>query len=189
MSWYEFLLTVHVALAAIWVGSAFAMQLFGIRALASTRERLAGFAGDVEWIGMYVLVPVSLLALVSGILLVIETPFGFGDDWVVIALVLYAITFVAGAAFFGPESGRIGKLVAEHGADAPEPARRIRRILVLSRLDLVLLFGMLYVMAVKPDFGSAGSIAWGAAGVAVAAAAVLWRALGSGAFSGEAAAE
>ena len=49
------------------------------------------------------------------------------------------------------------------------------RLLMLSRLDLVLLFVLLYDMAVKPDFGDASSIVWGVAGAVVAAGLVYWR--------------
>ena len=46
-------------------------------------------------------------AFVTGILLVIDSDFwGFGDDWIVIGLALFAVTFLAGI-FFGPESGRL----------------------------------------------------------------------------------
>ena len=41
--------------------------------------------------------PGLLLAVVSGVLLVVDSDFyDFGDDWIVIALVLYATTFLAG---------------------------------------------------------------------------------------------
>jgi uncharacterized membrane protein len=65
-----------------------------------------------------VLIPASALAVVSGVLLVIDSDvWGFGDDWIVLGIVLFAITFLAGALFFGPESGRLGKLAEAEGAD------------------------------------------------------------------------
>jgi hypothetical protein len=95
----------------------------------------------------------------------------------VIGLVLFGLTFVAGAAFFGPESGRISKLVAEHGADSPDAQARIRRILVLSRLDLILLFLIVYDMSVKPQIGDAAEVLLGLGAAALAAAIVLRRSL------------
>jgi hypothetical protein len=50
-----------------------------------------------------------------------------GDDWIVIALVLYATTFLAGLLFIGPESGRVGKLTEE---GSPEAGPRTLRLLL-----------------------------------------------------------
>lgn len=174
MSWYEFLLFTHIAMAVIWVGGGVMMQLFGIRAvLSGDPARLATLGQDIEWIAKRVFVPGSLLAFLSGVLLVIESDFyGFGDDWIVIALVLYAMTFFAGLLFLGPESGRVGELTAE---GSPEAGPRTRRLVFLSRLDLVLLWAIIYDMTVKPDFGDASAILWGVAGAAVAAGLLYWR--------------
>ena len=51
----------------------------------------------------------------------------------------------------------------------------MQRLIMLARLDLVLLFVMLYDMAVKPNLDDAGSFVWGVAGAAVAAALIYWR--------------
>jgi uncharacterized membrane protein len=182
VSWYDFLLFAHISLAVIWIGGGLMMQFFGIRAkMSGDPARLATLGQDIEWIANRVFIPSSLLAFLSGLLLVIEVDgIGFGDDWIVIALVLYATTFLAGLLFLGPEAGRVGKLMAE---GAPEGGPRMLRLIMLARLDLVLLFVLLYDMAVKPDFGDASSILWGVAGAIVAAALVYWRyrvALGQG---------
>jgi uncharacterized membrane protein len=188
MSWYEILLFVHIAAVTLWLGGAAMIQFFALRALPAGAERTAVLAADVEAIGLRVLTPASLVVLLAGIGLVLDGPWSFGDDWIVIALALFALTFLAGFLFFGPESGRIAKAVEAHGIDSAEAQGRIRRILVLSRLDLILLFLIAYVMVVKPEFGDAGAIALGL-GVAVAGAAlVLWRWLSGGARGAVAAA-
>jgi hypothetical protein len=38
-----------------------------------------------------------------------------GQAWIIIALVIFGATFLAGIAFFGPESGRLEKAIAEPG--------------------------------------------------------------------------
>lgn len=169
MSWYEFLLFAHISMAAIWVGGSTMMQFFGLRAIkVPDPMRLIQVGQDIEWIGNRVLIPASAFAVVTGILLVIDSDFwGFGDDWIVIGLVLFAVTFLTGAAFLGPESGRIAKMVALHGAGSPGARLRIRRILILSRIDLVVLFLIIFDMSVKPSFDDAG---WLIAAVLVAAA-------------------
>lgn len=160
MSLYELLLFLHLTGATVWLGGGVATQFFALRALRSREPgRLSAFAADVEWVGNRVFMLAALLTLVAGLALVLESDaWGFGDDWIVIALALFAVTFVAGAAFFGPESGRISKLVASEGADSPAVQARIRRILVLSRLDLVLLFLIVFDMSVKPSFSDGSTI-------------------------------
>ena len=173
MSRYEFLLFAHVAMAVIWVGGGLMMQFFGIRASMSGDMRRMGELGeDIEWIANRVFIPASLLAFVSGILMVVESDFyGFGEDWIVMGLVLYATTFLAGLLFLGPESGRIGKLKEE---GSPEVGPRILRLIMLARLDLVVLFFLIFVMTVKPDVGDSAFLE-GLLGAVLAAGLVYWR--------------
>jgi hypothetical protein len=65
--------------------------------------------------------------------------------------------------------------LVEQGGDSAEAQARIRRILVLSRLDGVLLFLIIFDMAVKPDFGDAGALAFGLGMAALAVGIILWR--------------
>jgi uncharacterized membrane protein len=161
-------------MAVIWVGGGLMMQFFGIRAaMSGDPSRFATLGADIKWIAERVFIPSSLLAFLTGVLLVIESDFyGFGDGWIVIGLLLYATTFLAGLLFLGPESGRVGTLMAER---SPAAGPRMLRLLMLIRLDLVVLFAMIYDMTVKPDFGDAASILWGVAGAAVAAGLIYWR--------------
>jgi uncharacterized membrane protein len=150
------------------------VQFFALRALAAgSGERLVQFTADVEWVASRFLTAFSAGAFLTGIALVWNAPFWtLGDDWIVIGLVLFAVTFLAGAAFFGPESGRISKLAAAEGPASPAVQARIRRILVLSRIDLVVLFLIIFDMAVKPTFDDGWTIV-GALLVAAALAALL----------------
>jgi uncharacterized membrane protein len=173
MSWYELLLFAHISMAVIWIGGGLMMQFFGIRAsMSGDPARMAALGQDIEWIGTRIILPVSLLALVTGILLVVEIPgLGFGDDWIVMGLVLYAVTFLTGALFLGPESKRIAALVAQ---GSPEAGRRTLRLILLARLDLVLLFFILFVMAVKPEWFDSAFLE-GLIAAALAAGLLYWR--------------
>jgi uncharacterized membrane protein len=172
LTFYEFLLFLHIAGAAIWVGGGAMLQFFGLRVLASgDSNRLAEFAGNVEWVGSRFLTSASLLALLSGLGLVWESDFwGFGDDWIVIGLILFAITFLAGAGFFGPESGRIKKLIESEGAAAAQ--ERVKRLIVLTRIDLMILLLLIFDMTVKPSFDD-GWVLLGAIAIAAALAALF----------------
>lgn len=168
MTRYDLLLFLHISFAVLWVGGAAMMQFYGLRAIAArSGERLATFARDTEWIALRVLTPVALGAFLSGLALVWDAEFlGFGEDWIVIGLGLFAVTFLSGLLFFAPESGRVGKVVAAEGVDSPVAQARLTRLIVLSRIDLVVLLLIIFDMAVKPSF----SDGWTIAGALIAAA-------------------
>ena len=46
---------------------------------------------------------------------------------------------------------------------------------MMSRLDLVLLFLIVYDMTVKPEFGDAGSWVWALVGAAITVGVIVWR--------------
>lgn len=64
--------------------------------------------------------------------------------------VVWLLSFIAGAGYLGPESGRLGKLVDERGPDDPEYQRRISTIFLVSRIELLLLILVVLDMTVKP---------------------------------------
>jgi uncharacterized membrane protein len=151
------------------------IQFFALRTVASPDPaRAAAFTRDVEWIGNRILTSAAGLAALSGVLMVIDHEgLGFGDDWILIGIGLFAVTFLGGALFFGPESGRIGKLIESEGPSSPAVRARIQRILALSRADLMLLFLIIFDMSVKPSLGDA--TLWIAVLVFAALAVVLVR--------------
>lgn len=150
VSLYEFYLWAHLFAAVVWVGGGIAVQLFALRILrAKDPARLAGFAKDVEWIGMRVFTPASLLLVIFGFLLVEKADWGY-PFWVVFGIVIWGLSALSGVAFLGPESARIGKLVEAHGVEHPEVHQRILRILVYSRIELLLLIAVVFDMVVKP---------------------------------------
>ncbi len=145
-------------------------QFFALRAIAAgTGERLVALVQDIEWISVRVLIPASLGAFLLGLGLVWNAAFwSLGDDWIVIGLVLFGVTFLAGFGYFSPESKRVSKLIEAEGHDSPAVAARIKRLIVLTRIDLVILFLLIFDMSVKPSF----SDGWTIVGALVAAAAL-----------------
>jgi uncharacterized membrane protein len=149
---YKWLLAFHILLAVIWVGSDVAIQIFVMRAKRAGTDRLAYFAGEIAWYGTRVLVPSSLALVILGFILLHESSgaFDLGQGWVTFGFVVWLLSFIAGAAYLGPESGRLSKLAEERSPDDPEYQRRIARIFVVSRIELLLLILVVLDMAVKP---------------------------------------
>ena len=151
MNRYEWLLFFHIAAAIVWLGGGVAIQVLAIRAnRTDDPARMTTIAHEAEWFGTRIFLPSSLLVLVLGIILTIDGPWDFGQTWVILALIGYGLSFVTGAAFLGPESGRIGKLLAAEGPDSPAVRARIQRIFFVSRIELVLLYLIVLDMVIKP---------------------------------------
>ena len=151
MNRYEWLLFFHIAAAIVWLGGGVAIQVLAIRAnRTDDPARMTTIAHEAEWFGTRIFLPSSLLVLVLGIILTIDGPWDFGQTWIILALIGYGLSFLTGAAFLGPESGRIGKLLAAEGPDSPAVRARIQRIFLVSRIELVLLYLIVLDMVVKP---------------------------------------
>ena len=150
MDIYELLKTIHVLAAVVWVGGATATQVFAIRAnRADDPTRIATFARDSEWIGTRVFLPMSLILVVTGFGIIADVDYDF-EAWIIIGLGVWLASVVTGAGFLGPESGRIAQVIEREGPASPEAARRIKRIFIVSRIELLLLFIVVIDMVVKP---------------------------------------
>jgi len=150
MTTYEALLFGHLLFVVVWVGTDVCLQVLGLRVLRAGPERTVEFAADIEWLGTRLLVPSSLLVIVFGVLLVNNIGYDFSDTWITLAFAAFAASFLAGAGFLGPETGRIAKLAADRGARDADVQRRVRRVLVISRVELVILIAVILDMVVKP---------------------------------------
>lgn len=150
---YELLLFGHLLFVSIWVGGDAMIQVFALRAFAAGPQRTVDLMKDVEWIGNRVLVPSALLVVIFGGWMVIDQEaWEFSQFWVSAGLAVFLASFIAGAGFLGPESGRLGTLAEERSVEDPELQRRIRRLLLISRIELVLLIAVIFDMVVKPGF-------------------------------------
>jgi uncharacterized membrane protein len=147
MTWYEFLLFVHVACAVIWIGGGFLFQVYGLVELRSgDTAAIARFAGNAGRIGERLFTPASLLVLLAGIGIMIDGSWDWGRLWVVFALVAYAGSFLVGVTVLAPTAKRIESV----GPETEEGQRLIRRVFMVLRVDLLFLFAVVFAMTVKP---------------------------------------
>jgi hypothetical protein len=70
--------------------------------------------------------------------------------WLIFGVVFWAISFLTGAGFLGPQSGKLKKLMAERGPADPEVQQRINRVLLVARIDTIALLLVVLDMALKP---------------------------------------
>jgi uncharacterized membrane protein len=147
---YEYLLFVHVLMAIVWVGGAVTMQVMAVMIQkANDPARMAQFAHQAEVIGMRLFAPASLLILIVGIFMVLDA-WSFGDLWILMGLGGFTYSFINGAFFIGPLSGKTGKMIEERGAADAEVQSNLGKLFLMSRIELVILIVVVFAMTVKP---------------------------------------
>jgi len=151
MTWYEFLLFVHISATVTWVGSGFVLIVLAVMAeRAGDDDGLARILHDTEGLANRVFIPSGLIVVTAGILLVIDGPWTFDQLWIVLGLIGYASTFVTGLFILKPRADRISARVEREGGMSPTTLAETRRLLTLARIDYVTLFLVIAVMVTKP---------------------------------------
>ena len=148
MDFYEFLKTVHVLGAMVWIGGSFMLQLLFLRVRPDGGDRLAGFMSDTSALGNRTFIPASLLLVITGFAMIGDQDLEY-QAWIVFGIAVWALSFVNGAFFLGPESGRLGQLIEAEGPDTAEAQSRIGRVIWFARVELLLLILVAIAMVVK----------------------------------------
>lgn len=175
MNRYEILLFLHVTLAIVWLGSGFFLQALVFRAEQTHDRGLMKSLGDSsEWMARRIFIPASLSVLLLGIALVLDGPWEFDQLWIMLGLIGYAASFLVGILLIEPEGKRIAATIGAHGPEHPEVGRRIRKINLISRMELVILLVVVADMTIKPTGDDTGTLALMAVVVAAAVGLAVW---------------
>lgn len=174
MTRYQLFLYVHIAGATIWVGGATMLQFMALRARTRGIDGLVAFGSDVAWIGKRLLGPPSLAVVGAGVGMVLDSPLSFSDDWITIALILVATAYALVVGVMEPLSKQIREALAAD--DLATAIARGRLQTIVSRIELGVLFLIVFDMALKPTFADHGVLTFGIGGFAIATVAILWNA-------------
>jgi uncharacterized membrane protein len=151
---YEWLKAFHVLMAVVWVGGAIMLQVLAVRTMrANDPKRLRMFAGEIEFVGTRIFMPASLILVILGVVMVIDR-WAFDQFWIIAAIAMFAFSFVSGAFYLGPQTGKLKKLYETEGTDAAGAPVLIRKLFVVSRIELVLLVLIVFDMVLKPGSGA-----------------------------------
>jgi uncharacterized membrane protein len=149
MTWYELWLFLHVAGAIVWIGGAATIQVFGILTKrAADPAKTVFFVRNVAWTVLNVFLPASILVFLSGVGLTVNGNWDWGEPFIVFGLVFWAaVSLVA----FGYLARSMRAAADDLEATGPNPALglRIRNLVWLSRLLLVVLLTIVFMMVVK----------------------------------------
>jgi len=149
--WYFVFKSIHVFFAIIWLGGGSMLALLAWRAnRAKDTGQLLVIGKQAEFLGTRVFMPSSLIVLAMGFVLMHKGGFSYGDFWTLFGLVGWGVSFVVGAAFLGPQAGKLGKLMETHGPDDPMVIARLDRVLNVARVDMILVLLIAIDMVAKP---------------------------------------
>jgi uncharacterized membrane protein len=151
-TWFGVFKLIHVGVAVFWVGGGILLTVLALRAERThDPEALAAIARQATFAGEKLFAPAGGVVLAMGLAMVVNNPtIGFGDTWVIIGLVGFAISFVTGIAVLAPRAKRIVELSDTVGAAAPQTQAAIREILLISRVDIAVLVIVVFDMLMKP---------------------------------------
>jgi uncharacterized membrane protein len=148
---YEFLLTIHVLAAVVWVGGGIAMHILGRRVLKrGDGKEIYEFSNEINTVAMRLYAPTSLILLVAGILLVNEAGYEFSQLWITLAFLGWAFSFFVGIGYYGPQDKRLQALVAADGPTSPGVAANVRQALFVNQIELLILLFVVIDMTTKP---------------------------------------
>jgi len=148
---YEFLLTIHVLAAVIWVGGGTAMHILGRRVLKrGDGKEIYEFSKEINTVSLRLYAPMSLILLVAGILLVDEAGYEFSQTWITLGFVGWAISFFVGILYYGPQDKKLQALVAAEGPTADGVVANVRQALMVNQVELLILFLVIVDMTTKP---------------------------------------
>jgi uncharacterized membrane protein len=155
VSTYQWLLFFHVSGAFLLLGGGFVAGALNLAALGRDRPSEVLLLFRLIRIAVGAILLGTLLAFVFGLWLVHEAGYGYGDGWVVAAIVLLILGNALGG-IGGRRDDRTAKLARELAAagDAPSPELRARVrdpiSLALSYGSGLVLVALLAIMIWKP---------------------------------------
>jgi uncharacterized membrane protein len=146
---------IHVVCAVIWVGGAFFAQLLALRAQGASDPTVLPTIGRyLEYLGMRVFLPASIVLFIAGAIMVSQA-YSFGDLWVSVSMGLWLLSVIAGALYIGPRTKKIAELFEAEGPSSPAARALMGKVFLVSRLELVSFAIILVMMVFKPVAGGA----------------------------------
>jgi uncharacterized membrane protein len=159
VSFYNIVVFIHITAAVVAFGVTFAYPIVdAVLHRPGSIQHLGWWHRTQVEIGQKLITSAAVVLLLAGIYLAAAGPYGFGDTFVSIGIVVIVLLLGIGGAFFAPSERRAADLAERDVAAATggqiklsgeynELARRLRLVGMLS--NLLVLVGV-FLMVVKP---------------------------------------
>ena len=148
----DFLLTIHVLAAVIWVGGSVLALALGYYLRGRDIETRVEYTRWTEWLGPRLFAPASIAVIVAGPLLVDDLGYEFDQTWLTLGFVGWTISFIFGVGFYPREGIKREKLIEEHGIGHELVAKSINRVITVATIDTLVVVLVVIDMTTKPGF-------------------------------------
>ena len=149
--WYGLFKAIHVTSAVLWVGGGAMITILAIVAERSSDPvQIANVARQAATVGEKFFAPIGLVTFLMGVAMMLNTNWGWGKFWVVVGLLGYLATFTIGLGLIAPTVKKLHAVIEANGPTHPDAIALIKRIMLISRVDVALLFVVVLDMATKP---------------------------------------
>jgi uncharacterized membrane protein len=150
-TWYFVFKMLHVGAAVIWVGGGLFLTICALLAeLANDDAQLLQIGQMADRVASKVFPLMSLLVLGFGIAMTMNGDIPYDQFWIIFGLTAWAASAATGILYLTPEAGKLTKAMVERGPQDPEVQTRLRRVLLVTRFDVALMFLIVFDMVAKP---------------------------------------
>ncbi len=151
MTLYEIFKTIHVLSMGVWFGSSLAITVIGIRALRGNDAWFGPYSIGAGWWAGRAHTAAGVLLLITGFAMIGDAGIDITEPWILIAIVGLIVAMGIGGAVIGPSATKLAEGVAAAGGTMTAEARpHADRLLLFSRIELVVLALVVADMVIKP---------------------------------------
>jgi hypothetical protein len=148
MTWRDALLFFHIVGAGTWLGANVVQMVAPSMAFAQGDQAAAGWMRIGGNLGKRLYMPAGIVVLLTGILLVIQSPvFGFADRFVTVGFAMIIFGNVLGPVVFTPGAEKTAQ--ALEAGDRDMATALLGRIGRFGALDTILLLFTFWVMIIR----------------------------------------
>jgi uncharacterized membrane protein len=149
--WYFVFKMIHVGAAVVWVGGGLFIAACALVAeLANDDDQLLQIGRLADQVAAKVFPLMSFVVLGFGFAMTANGNIGYNQFWIIFGLAAWAASAATGILFLTPETKRLTNAMTERGPKDPEVQARLRRILLVLRVDAALMLLIVFDMVVKP---------------------------------------
>jgi hypothetical protein len=139
MTLRTFILTLHIAGAAAWLGANFVQMVLAPRFAKASNEVAAAWTRQTIWLGERYYTTAGVLILITGTILVVDGDWRWSTEFILLGIVTVFIGGILGITVFAPlAQKRVNALEAGDDASAGDAMQKIIPWAVVDTL-LVLL--------------------------------------------------
>ncbi|MEA2269265.1 MAG: hypothetical protein QOD55_1107 [Solirubrobacteraceae bacterium] len=150
---YDLLLLGHILATVTLVGGTLMLQLLALLAARSPgSNELLTVSRQASWIAPRVFLPAAAVTMATGLALASESGYELDQLYLLFGFAVLVAGSAAGPLYLAPEAKRIGRLIAADGTAGPEVGTRLRRLFLVTRVELILLVLAVAGMVLKPSF-------------------------------------